>query len=393
MRQIEMMFLPKDMRQLMQTIYLDHNATTPLHPQAREAMQAFLDTQYGNPSAPYELGQTAHTALDNAREQVARTIGAQPGEVFFTSGGTEADNWALRGVLETQPGRGRHIITSQIEHHAILRTCQALERLGLAEVTYLPVNGDGLLNPTEVAAAIRSDTGLISVMAVNNETGVIQPFAEIGRIARQHGILFHTDAVQAVGKMTLNLAELPIDLLSLSAHKLYAPKGVGALFIRHGLTIAPLLYGGQQERGRRSGTENLPAIVGFGMACELLDKAELERIRQLRDAFEINLRRRLPNAQINGQPEQRVGNTSSIAFHGFSAEALLLQLDRRGIAVSNGSACASGSPEPSHVLKAMGYSDSHIRSTLRFSFGRNNTAEQIDHVIETLSQLTARKLG
>ena len=369
-------------------IYLDHNATTPVHPEILEAMLPYFSDKFGNPSAQYRAGQEAARALETAREQVAAALCVAPDNVFFTSGGTEANNWIIRGLLLADQAKRNHIITSKIEHHAVLDCCRFLEKHHLAEVTYLPVEPTGVINPDEVRKAILPNTLLISAMTANNETGVIQPVEAIGHIARENGIAFHTDAVQALGKMNFNLTD--VDAASFSAHKIYAPKGCGALYLRDGLTVENLIYGGKQERDRRAGTENLPAIVGFGKACSIMDTFHPDNVKRLRDAFELTLKNEINEIEIIGGDQDRLGNTSLVCFHGCEAQALLLQLDLRGIYVSSGAACATGSPEPSHVLRAMGLAEENIRQCLRFSFGMMNNEEQVMQAADIIKQLVVQ---
>ncbi|MFH1998737.1 MAG: cysteine desulfurase family protein [Planctomycetota bacterium] len=370
----------------MNSIYLDHNATTPIHPEVVDAMLPFLREGFGNPSSLHEYGQVARRAVDRAREQVAGLIHAEPNEIVFVSGGTEADNHALRGVIK-ETG---HIITSAIEHHAVLNTCQYLERMGFA-VTYLPVDEEGRIDVEQSVAAFRDDTLLVSVMLANNEVGSIQPVKEIAAAARNRDILMHTDAIQAVGKMPVNVKELGVDLLSISSHKLYGPKGIGALYIRQGTDVSSLIVGGNHERKRRGGTENVPAIVGFGKACEIAEKEcaiIAAHTSSLRDHLQQQILKRIHGTRVNGPLENRLPNTLNISFDDFDGEILLMSLDLEGIAVSTGSACASGSSEPSHVLRAMGKNPEQTRGSLRFSLGRDNTQAEIDAAIKTLEEVT-----
>lgn len=374
------------------SIYLDHNATTPLHAEVLEAMLPFLKGVYGNPSSIHAFGQEARQGLEEAREKVARLIGASPGEIVFTSGGTEADNLAIQGVAFSHREKGRHIITSSVEHRAVLRTCQYLEQEGF-RVTYLPVDGFGRIDPDEVKRALTRETILITLMHSNNETGTIEPIEEVGRIAASEGVLFHTDAIQSIGKVSVNVRELQVDLLSLSGHKLYGPKGVGALYVRNGVRISPLLYGGHQERNRRAGTENLPGIVGLGKAAELALSwlgLSSEVTRKLRDYFWDCIRERIPRVRLNGDPVQRLPNTLHVSFESVSAETLLIQLDLRGIAASAGSACTSGAIEVSHVLAAMGVPRSIAQGSVRFSLGRDTTKEEVDRTVAVLTEIVNR---
>jgi len=376
----------------MKTIYLDHAATTPVHPRVLERMLPYLKDQYGNPSSVYRLGREAKKAIEDAREKVAQLIGAEPREIVFTSGGTESDNIALQGVARANRARGRHIITSSIEHHAILHTAEALEKEGF-EVTYLPVDKYGLVSIADLEAAIREDTILISIMYANNEVGTIQPIREIGRVAREHGIIFHTDAVQAVGYVPIDVNRDNIDLLSLSGHKLYGPKGIGALYIRKGTRRAPLMGGGSQERKWRPGTENVPGIVGLGEAAALTGENMEERagkLRRLRDMLIEGVLERIDHVRLNGHPQQRLPGNAHFAFEFIEGESLLLNLDLEGIAASSGSACTSGSLEPSHVLLAMGIPHEIAHGSLRLTLGEDNTEEDIKRVLEVLPPIVQK---
>ena len=374
-------------------IYADHAGTTALSRAALEAMAPYLTERYGNPSSLYRFGQEAKSDLEQARSDVAACIGAKPEELFFTSGGTEADNWALKGVLEWMALKGKptgHIITSAIEHHAILHTAQHLEKQGY-DVTYLPVDELGRVSPAEVEAAIRPDTLLISIMAANNEIGTIQPVAEIGAVARKHKVLFHTDAVQAVGHIPVDVEAWNVDLLSLSAHKFQGPKGVGALYVRKPLRLPPLIHGGGQEKGRRSGTENVAGVVGMAAALkEAAAQLETEgaRLSALRDRL-IDGLTRLPYSRLTGDPANRLPGTASFVFEGVEGEALLLHLDSRGICASSGSACSSASLDPSHVLLAIGLPHEIAHGSVRLTLGRENTQEDVDYLLETLPRVVA----
>ena len=371
----------------MKRIYLDHNATTPLHPDVLEAMIPYLTHQFGNGSSIHAYGREARNAIDTAREQVADLIGAKsPSEIVFTSSGTEADNHAIKGFAELQRSRnaGHHIITSAVEHHAVLHTCQHLEKHGF-EVTYLPVNRYGRIHTDMLREAIRETTILISIMHANNETGTIQPIAEVAEIAAAHGLPLHTDAVQSVGKLPVDVQELGISLLSLSGHKLYGPKGIGVLYIRRGTRLENLMHGGSHERNRRAGSENVPAIVGLGTAAQIAKTnrevyaGHLDRLTQkLRDG----LHARLDGLYENGHPDHCLPGTLNISFEFVEGESLILRLDMEGICVSTGSACTSGSMEPSHVLAALGLQPQLAQGTVRFSLGRDNTEAEIDEVIE-----------
>lgn len=377
----------------MRRVYLDHSATTPVRPEVLEAMLPFLkDEAFGNPSTVYSYGREAKKALEEAREKVANLIGARPEEIFFTSGGTEADNLALIGTAAANEKKGRHIITSSIEHHAVLHTAQYLLRHGF-KVTFLPVTPEGLVRVEDVEKAITDETILISIMHVNNEVGTIQPIKEIGKLARERGIIFHTDAVQSVGKLPVNVDELGVDLLSASGHKIYGPKGIGCLYIRKGTKINPILYGGAQERKRRPGTENMPGIVGFGRAAELAGQeleSEMERLQALRDKLIDGILTRIEDVQLNGDPRQRVATNANFSFRYCEGESILLSLDMKGICASSGSACTSGSLDPSHVLLAMGIPHEVAHGSVRMTLGRDNTEEDIDYVLEVMPEIIAR---
>ncbi len=372
-------------------IYLDNAATTGMLPAVREAMMPYLTEYFGNPSSIHGTGREAHKAVDTARRQVAEAIGAQPQEIYFTSGGSESDNWAIKGIAYALRPRGNHIITTAIEHHAVLHTCQWLEKQGF-DVTFLPVDQDGLVDPEMLEKAITDRTILISVMTANNEIGTLEPVTEIGRIARQHGILFHTDAVQAVGAVPVDVNAMNADLLSLSAHKFHGPKGTGALFVRRGIRLTPLIHGGAQERGQRAGTENLAGIVGMGKAVEIA-AADLERnaarTAGLRNRLISGILERVPYTRLNGHPEKRLPNNCSLSFRYIEGEALLLRLDLAGIAASGGSACTSGSLEPSHVLQAIGLPAEMAQGSLRLTPGTDTTDEEIDEVLDVLPGIVA----
>jgi len=370
----------------MRRVYLDNNATTPLAPEVFEAMRPYYLEDYGNASSIHWYGQRAKAAMETAREQVARLINCRPSEVVFTSGGTEADNAALVGMVEAARAESKHVVTTAIEHHAVLHTAKALEKRGVS-VTYVRVGPSGVVDPADVERAIRPETVLISVMHANNELGTIQPLEEIGRLARERDIYFHTDAVQSVGKIPVDVEKLGVDLLSLSAHKLYGPKGVGTLFVRKGTILRPLLYGGHHERDRRPGTENVPGIVGLGKAAELAREHLAEdttRMSALRDHLEASILRDVPLVTVNGDPKRRLPNTTSIAFDFIEGEGFVIAMDLRGIACSTGAACSSGSLEPSHVLAAMGKTPEQARSSIRFSPGRFTTAEDVDQTLEVV---------
>ena len=369
-------------------IYLDHAATTQLAPEALEAMMPWLQADYGNPGAVYRSGAKARSAVNQAREAIGNLMHAGAYEIYFTAGGTEADNWALKAVAEAYGTKGKHIITTRIEHHAVLHTCDYLTQRGF-EITYLEVDQDGLVQAEAVERAIRPDTILISVMFANNEVGTIQQVAEIGTLARAHGILFHTDAVQALGQVPVDVEKMQIDLLSASAHKMNGPKGIGCLYIRDGVKIGSLIHGGAQERARRAGTENVPAIVGFGAAAmraqsRLADKIEAEC--RLRDYLQNRILTEIPDCRQNGHITKRLPGNLNVTFDGVEGESLLIRLDMAGICASAGSACTSGSLEPSHVLLAMGRSPRQARSTLRFTLGEENTLEEMDETVELLKK-------
>ena len=367
-------------------IYLDYAATTPVSPEVLEEMKPYFTECFGNPSSIHGTGREAHKALDQARRRIAAAIGAKPGEIFFTSGGSESDNWALTGAALARKSQGQHIITTAVEHHAVLNTCAWLEKLGW-RVTYLPVDALGRVDPEEAERAIVPDTVLISVMTANNEIGTLEPVEEIGRMARERGILFHTDAVQAAGAVRVDVKQMNADLLSLSGHKFHGPKGIGALYIREGVHIGSLVHGGEQERGLRAGTENVAGAVGMGKALEtavmhLEERAD--RIAGLRNRLISGIQERVSGVHLNGHPTCRLPNNCSLSFDGLEGEALLLRLDLAGIAASSGSACASGSLEPSHVLTAIGQKPERARGSLRLTLGDETTAEEIDEVLRIL---------
>lgn len=376
----------------MRTVYLDHNATTPVLPEVAEAMTQVFVNAFGNASSIHTFGREAKSYLEEAREQVAKFIGGAPDEIYFTSGGTEADNLALKGVSNAYREKGKHIITSQIEHHAVIHSGQHLSEEGF-EVTYLPVDRYGLVDPDDLRKAIRPDTILVSIMQANNEVGTIQPISELAEIAHAKGVLFHTDAVQALAKIPVNVNELGVDLLSISAHKVYGPKGTGALFIRKGIDITPLLHGGSHERNRRAGTENVAGAVGFAKALEIAERdGEQERARQntLAEYFRTEVEKRIEDSVFNGHPTRRVPTTCNFSFKYVEGEAIIVNLDLEGIAVASGSACASGATEPSHVLTAMHIHPDIAKSSVRFSLGRSNIREDIDYVLDVLPQVVQR---
>lgn len=370
----------------MRQIYLDHASTTPVRPEVVEAMAPYFTEHFGNPSSIYPLGQEASDAVAVARESLASLIGATPREIFFSSGGTESDNWALKGFARANATKGRHIITSAIEHHAVLHTCEALEREGF-EVTYLPVDEHGLVSVEDFKAAIRPDTILASIMFANNEIGTIEPIRELAAAAHEASVVFHTDAVQAFGHEPIDVNELGIDMLSASSHKIYGPKGVGLLYVRRGVKLQNLLDGGQQERGRRGSTENVPGIVGFARAAELAaEEIAPERDRQLtlRDHAIRRILEEIPSAKLNGSWESRLANNVNFSFEFIEGEGMLLQLAARGICVSSGSACTSGSLDPSHVLLAIGLPHEIAHGSLRMTLGRDTTLEDVDFAVDSL---------
>jgi cysteine desulfurase len=374
-------------------IYLDHNATTPLDPTVADRMAQALKDVWGNASSVHHFGQQAKAALDEARTSVATLLSADPSEIVFTAGGTEADNIAIRGAAEAMEASGRkHLITCAIEHEAVLNTMKALARRGW-RVTTLPVDTTGIVSADRLREAITDDTALVSVMHANNEIGTVQPIAELAAIARDKGALFHTDAVQSAGKLPLDVRALGIDLLSIAAHKFYGPKGAGALWVRRGVRMLPFMTGGRQERNRRAGTENVPALVGLGVAAEVARRkidSEGPRLSALRDRLEAGVLAAVPGTDRNGAAAPRVPNTTNISVERVEAESLLIGLDLAGIAVSSGSACSSGTLEPSHVLKAMGYPHARTLGSIRFSLGASNTESDIDRVIETLPPLVEK---
>ncbi len=364
-------------------VYLDYNSTTPVDRTVLDAMLPCFAENYGNASSIHSAGQHARGAVDRARESVAALIGAKPAEVVFTSGGTEADNLAIFGAIAASAAPRKHVITTAIEHHAVLNACQALERQGI-DVTFVPVGSGGVVDPDDIRRALRPETVLISVMHANNELGTLQPIEEIAKIAAEADVYFHCDAVQSAGKSPIDVNHTRVDLLSLSAHKIYGPKGVGALYVRSGTPIEPQFHGGHHERDRRPGTENVAGIVGFGKAAELAPQRLPEhatRITELRDRFERAILDKVPDARVNGDVNRRVPNTTNLTILGAGGEALLIALDLQGIACSTGAACSSGAVEPSHVLLAIGLSHDDARSSLRFSLGRTTTIEEIDYAL------------
>ncbi|HTP03684.1 MAG TPA: aminotransferase class V-fold PLP-dependent enzyme [Nitrospirota bacterium] len=376
----------------MRKIYFDHNSTSPVHPLVRQAMLPFLEEKFGNPSSVHWAGREVRAHLDDARNKAAVLINADPSEIFFTAGGSEGDNWSIKGVLMDGMNKGGHIITTAVEHPAVLNTCRFLQRWGF-KTTFARVDGDCMVDPEEIRRSIRKDTVLISVMLANNETGNIYPVKEICRIAHEHGILFHTDAVQGMGKLPIDVKDLEVDLLTGSGHKFNAPKGIGIQYIRKGIDILPFINGGHQEEGFRAGTENMAGIAGIGKACELAtEKIKLGpgTTGRLRDKLERGILEQIPGTVLNGHREKRVYNTSNISFRGIEGEALLFLLDMKGIAVSTGSACSSITSEPSHVLRAMGLDPLCSRGSLRFSLGPDNTEEEIDCCLSVLPEIAGQ---
>lgn len=376
----------------MRKIYLDNAATTALSPKALEAMMPYLIDIYGNASSPHAFGQEARRGVEAAREKVAFAIGAAPSEIIFTGGGTESDNTALFGVAENYKKKGNHIITTNVEHHAILHTAQALEKKGY-KVTYLPVDEYGLVTPEQVEAAITDETILVTIMFANNEVGTVMPIPEIARVCHEKGVLLHTDAVQAVGHIPVNAHEMGIDMLSLSAHKFHGPKGVGALYVKKGVRVPAYIIGGEQEKGRRAGTENVAGIVGLGAAIELTVnnmKESAERMTKLRDKLIAGVIESIPHVQLNGHPTKRLPNNANVSINFIEGESILLMLDMNGIAASSGSACTSGSLDPSHVLLALGLSHEVAHGSVRLTLGDDTTEEDIDYTIKTLTEVAAK---
>ena len=375
----------------MKPIYFDHGATTPIRREVLEVMQPYFTDTFGNPSSIHGFGQKARKDLEEARKKVAETIGADFREIFFTSGGTESDNLAVQGVVRARKGHGGHIVTSAIEHPAVLNTCRYMERQGY-DVEYIPVDTDGRVNPETVKAALKPDTVLVSIILANNEVGTIQPIQEIGEITKAQGIPLHTDAVQAVGKIPVKVNDLNVDLLSVSAHKIYGPKGTGILYVKQGTPFTPLFFGGHHERGVRPGTENVAAIIGLAKAMELADAERddfFTNMARLRSMLEVGIREKVKNTQFNGHTEKRLPNVSNISFHSIDGESLLFVLDSQKIAVSTGAACSSGSAEVSHVLTAMGLSPELAGGSMRFSLGRLNSEDDIRYVLDVLPDVIA----
>lgn len=376
----------------MRQIYLDHNATTPLAADVLDTMMPFFKDTFGNASSIHSYGRKAKVAVEEAREIVAWALGTTSREIFFTSGGTESDNLAIKGAALHNRQKGNHIITSKIEHPAVLHTCQFLETEGF-EVTYVSVDQTGMVDPKEVTHAITDRTILATIMHANNEVGTLQPIKEIGAICKEKGVLFHTDAVQSFGKVAIDVNELNVDLLSISGHKLYGPKGIGALYVRNGKQITPLAHGGHHERNRRAGTENIAGIVGLGKATQIatnVKETEAKNLSKLRNTLHSRLERKIENIHLNGHPTERLPGTLNLSFAGIEGESVVLSLDLKGVAVSSGSACTSGALEPSPVLSAMGLSSEMAQGSVRFSFGRDNTAEDVDYVVDVLSEIVQR---
>lgn len=373
-------------------VYFDHAATTPVKPEVLDAMIPYFTQSFGNPSSVYSFAQANRQAIEESRESIAKSIGALEKEIYFTGSGTEADNWAIKGVAENYKKKGNHIITSKIEHHAVLHTCEYLEKNGY-EVSYIDVDEFGVIKLDQLEAAIKDTTILISVMFANNEIGTIQPIKEIGKIAKAHGVLFHTDAVQAVGHVAIDVNEMNIDLLSISGHKLYGPKGVGVLYVRKTVKLKAFIHGGAQERGRRAGTENVPGIVGMAKALEFADAKMVEeskRQTELRDYLIEEVLSKIPFARLNGHKIERLPNNANISFRFIEGESLLIMLDMKGICASSGSACTSGSLDPSHVLLAIGLEHEIAHGSLRITLGESSTKEEVDYLVESLKPIVAR---
>lgn len=373
-------------------IYVDNAATTKVAPEVVEAMLPYFTENFGNPSSIYAEGREAKKAIERAREQVAKAIGADPKEIYFTGSGSEADNWALRSTAKALKSKGNHIITSSVEHHAVLHTCQDLEKQGY-EVTYLPVDKYGMVSPEDVKAAIKDTTIMISIMTANNEIGTIMPIAEIGEIAKSAGVVFHTDAVQAVGNVHIDVNEMNIDMLSLTGHKFHGPKGSGALFVRNGVRLISFITGGAQERMRRAGTENVPGIVGLGKAIEMATaniNQKQKKLTALRDAYIKKVLETIPYSHLNGHPTKRLPGNANISFEFIEGEGMLLSLDMKGISASSGSACTSGSLDPSHVLLAIGLKHEEAHGSLRVSFGKDNTMEDVNYIADSLKEIVER---
>lgn len=373
-------------------IYVDHSATTPMKREVLESMLPYFTDNFGNASSVYAEGRDAKKAIELARDTVAKAIGADAGEIFFTGSGTESDNWAIRGAAYANKSKGNHIITSAVEHHAVLHTCMELEKEGF-EVTYLPVDEYGMVSAEDVRGAITDKTVLITIMTANNEIGTIMPIEEIGKVAKEKGITFHTDAVQAIGMIDIDVNKMNVDLLSLTGHKFYGPKGSGALFVRKGTKLKPFIHGGAQERNKRAGTENVASIVGLGTAIELATaniREHTEKLTAMRDRFISRVLGEIPYTRLNGHPEKRLASNANISFEFIEGESLLLMLDMQGISASSGSACTSGSLDPSHVLLAIGLKHETAHGSLRVTFGESNTERDVDRIADTLISIVAR---
>jgi cysteine desulfurase len=374
---------------MMRRVYLDNNATTPVLPEVLDAMRPYFGEHFGNASSIHHYGQETRAAVERARDSVAALMGCRPAEIVFTSGGTEADNLAIAGLASA----GDHVISSTIEHHAVLHSCKHLEEIG-CDVTFVPVDGRGLVDPDDVKRALRPNTKMITIMMANNETGVLQPVQEIGRIAAEADVYFHTDAVQAAGKVAIDVKAIACDVLSISGHKMHAPQGVGALYVRKGTHLQPLFYGGRHERSRRAGTENVPGIAGLGKAAELalqgFERGDGERVSALRDRLQRGILVQVEDAAVNGDGAPRVPNTTNIYFDHIEGEAMVISLDLKGLAVSTGAACSSGAIEPSHVLTAMGLRPDRARASIRFSLGKQNTEDEIDFALALVPEAVAR---
>ncbi|MFZ5516740.1 MAG: cysteine desulfurase NifS [Candidatus Zhuqueibacterota bacterium] len=376
----------------MRKVYFDHSATTAVDPEVVEAMIPFMSEKFGNPSSIHSFGREVKVALEEARETIAGFLNVRAADIYFNSGGTESDNMAIQGTAYQLKSKGKHIITSKVEHHAVLHTCQALENEGF-EVTYLAPDKYGMIHAESVAEAIRKDTILISIMHANNEVGTVNPIEKIGGIARQHDILFHCDAVQSFGKIPIDLSRLPIDLLSASGHKIYGPKGVGILYIKKGVRLEKLMFGGEHERSRRPGTENIPGIIGLAKAVEMRRarmKTDSKHVKKLRDMLYEKIMEKLPRVFLNGHTEERLYSHLNVSFQGIEGEALLLSLDLKGVAASSGSACTSGSIDPSHVLSAMGIKPELAQSSIRFTLGKDNSQEDVEYTMEVLPEIVQR---
>lgn len=373
----------------MNIIYLDNSATTPIKTEVLQEMMPYLTTEYGNASSLYSVGRNAKRAIEKARNRVAELLNCNHNEIYFTGGGSESDNIALKGFAYANKEKGNHIITSKIEHPAILETCKTLERQGF-EVSYINVNEDGIIDVEELRKSIKPNTILISVMTANNEVGTIQPIEEIAKIAHDNNIVFHTDAVQAIGNVQIDVEKMRIDMLSLSSHKINGPKGVGALYIKNGIEVEKFINGGHQEKDRRAGTENVAGIVGIGKAAEIARKnmeTHIRNLSKIRDYYIKKVQKEIPDIRINGSMENRLPGNANISFKGINASELIFKLDERGICVSSGSACSSGNTNPSHVLTAMNVPEVYLNSTIRTTFGDNNTFEQVDYVVKILKQI------